>query len=300
MPRAHNALRSTPPILDEEQLVALAKKIRVRSMEMISRSGASHVGSVFSCAEILSVLYGAVLRVDPKRPDWPDRDRFVMSKGHAAAGLYAALALRGFIPESWLERFYQDGSELAGHVTHKGVPGVDASTGSLGHGLALAVGMAAGARRRGRRFRVFALLSDGECDEGSTWEAALLAPAWKLRNLTAVIDYNKIQSLGRVDEVLPLEPFGDKWRSFGWEVRELDGHDIGALVKALDLGIWVPREGPRCVIAHTVKGKGVSFMEDDLLWHYRCPRGREYEDAMAELVSRAEASSPPPQRRRPP
>ena len=282
---------------DVEQLAKLANDIRLKSMEMISRSGASHVGSVFSCAEVLSVLYGAVLRVDPKRPDRPDRDRFVMSKGHAAAGLYAVLALRGFIPESWLERFYQDGGRLAGHVTHKGVPGVDASTGALGHGLALAVGMAAGARRRGRRFQVFALLSDGECDEGSTWEAALLAGAWKLRGLTAVIDYNKIQSLGRVDEVLPLEPFADKWRSFGWEVRELDGHDIGALA-ALDPGVWAPGKGPRCVIAHTVKGKGVSFMEDDLLWHYRCPRGQEYEDAVAELASQAGVASPPPRRRR--
>jgi transketolase len=254
---------------------------------MISRSGASHVGTVFSCAETLACLYGAILQLRPAEPDWPRRDRFVMSKGHGAAGLYATLALRGFFPRERLDEFYVDGGSLYGHVTHRGVPGVDVSSGALGHGLALAVGLATGAVRLGESWRVFALLSDGECDEGSTWEAALLAPAWKLANLTAIIDYNKIQSLGRVDEIVPLEPLAEKWRAFGWDTRELDGHDIPALVEALDPNHWVPASRPRCIIAHTVKGKGVSFMENDLLWHYRPPKGDEYDRAVRELESSA-------------
>ena len=251
---------------------------------MISRARSSHVGSVFSCAEVLAVLYGAGLRVQPDQPEWSDRDRFVMSKGHACAGLYAALAIRGFFSMERLESFYVDGGTLLGHATHKGVPGMEVSTGSLGHGLALAVGLAAGAKRLGAPWRAYALLSDGECDEGSTWEAALLAPALELDGLTVIVDYNKIQSLGRVEEVIDLEPFADKWKSFGWEVREIDGHDVDALTEVLDPMVWVPEEGrPRCVIAHTVKGKGVSFMEDDLLWHYRTPQGEEFERAIAEL-----------------
>jgi transketolase len=261
-----------------------ARDIRRESLEMISRSGASHVGSVFSAAEILAVLYGGILRVRPKDPAWSDRDRFVMSKGHAAAGLYAALSGAGFMPVERLSEFYVDGGTLPGHVTHKGIPGVDVSTGSLGHGLAIAVGLATGARRVGRSWRTYALLSDGECDEGSTWEAALLAAAWKLEGLTAVVDFNKIQSLGRVDEVLPLEPLAEKWRAFGWAVREVDGHDVEALLDALDPDRWPPEGRPRCVVAHTVKGKGVSFMENDLLWHYRCPRGDELARALAELA----------------
>jgi len=261
---------------------------------MVSRSNSSHIGTVFSCTEVLACLYGSVLRVRPDEPDWIARDRFVMSKGHGAAGLYAALALRGFFPRQRLDEFCVDGGTLYGHVTHRGVPGVDVSTGALGHGLALATGLAAGAMRQAAapppppvppvpRWRVFALLSDGECDEGSTWEAALLAPAWKLSNLTVIIDYNKIQSLGRVDEILPLEPLAAKWKAFGWETREVDGHDIPALLDALDPERWVPTDRPRCIIAHTIKGKGVSFMEDDLLWHYRSPKGEEYDRARAEL-----------------
>jgi len=267
-----------------EELKRLAKEIRLTSLEMISRGNASHIGTVFSCVETLACLYGGVLRVRPDEPDWSGRDRFVMSKGHGAAGLYATLALRGFFPRERLKEFYVDGGSLYGHVTHKGVPGIDVSTGALGHGLALAVGLAAGAGRLSEVWRVFALLSDGECDEGSTWEAALLAPAWKLSNLTAILDYSKIQSLGRVDEVVPLEPFADKWRAFGWDTREVDGHDVGGLLECLDPEGRQPVGGrPRCIIAHTIKGKGVSFMEDDLLWHYRIPKGEEYERARAEL-----------------
>ena len=262
-------------------LDALAADIRRTALEMIARARSSHVGSVFSSAEILAVLYGSVMSVRPSEPEWPHRDRFVLSKGHACAGLYAVLAARGYFPRERLKEFYVDGGSLAGHATHKGVPGVEVSTGSLGHGLALSVGLAAGALRRGEPWRVYTLLSDGECDEGSTWEAALLAPQLGLSNLTAIVDYNKIQSLGRVDEVLPLEPFADKWKAFGWDVAEVDGHDVESVRASLTPG----GSGglPRCVLAHTVKGKGVSFMEDDLLWHYRTPQGEELQAARLEL-----------------
>ena len=265
------------------ELRQLAKQIRLVSLSTIAHGNSSHIGTVFSCVETLACLYGAILQLRPGQPDWPDRDRFVMSKGHGAAGLYATLALRGFFPRERLDEFCVDGGSLYGHVTHRGVPGVDVSTGALGHGLAVAVGLAVGALRLHATWRVFALLSDGECDEGSTWEAALLAPAWKLSNLTAIVDYNKIQSLGRVEEVVPLEPLAEKWRAFGWDTREVDGHDIAALLEVLDPARWVPGQRPRCIIAHTVKGKGVSFMEDDLLWHYRTPKGDEYQRALAEL-----------------
>jgi transketolase len=264
----------------------LALQIRRHVISMTHRARSSHVGSSLSMADLLAVLYGRVLRVDPMQPAWPERDRFVLSKGHSAAALYAALAERGFFPASELETFYQDGSALAGHITHTGVPGVDASTGSLGHGLGLACGMALAGLREGRPYRVFALLSDGECDEGSTWEAALLAPRLRLENLVAIVDYNKIQSLGRVEEVLPLEPFAGKWRAFGWTVREIDGHNLEQISGALE-GIPWSAGRPSCLIAHTVKGKGVSFMEDKLLWHYRAPDAKETHLALTELGASA-------------
>jgi transketolase len=260
----------------------LANRIRKHALRMTHRSKSSHVGSGFSAAEILAVLYGGVLRVDPRRPDDPDRDRFVLSKGHAAAALYAVLAERGFFPVERLDTFCQDGTVLMGHVSHEGVPGVEAATGSLGHGLGIACGMAIVGRRDGRPFRIFALLSDGECDEGSTWEAALFAPHHGLDNLVAVVDYNKIQSLGHVKDVLDLEPLAQKWKAFGWGVREIDGHDVAAVEKALREVPFEPGR-PSCVVAHTVKGKGVSFMEDKLLWHYRPADPEEYRKALEEL-----------------
>jgi transketolase len=267
----------------------LAHRIRQHVLRMTGRARASHVGTSFSMAEILSVLYCEAMRVDPARPTWPDRDRFVLSKGHGAAGLYAVLAERGFFPESWLETFYQNGSPLAGHVTHHGVPGVELSTGSLGHGLSVATGMALAAQRDGLAWRVFCLLSDGECDEGSTWEPVLFAGHHRISNLIAVVDYNKIQSLGSVKEVLDLEPFADKWRAFNWAVREVDGHSVPALSSALRDLPAVPNK-PTCIIAHTVKGKGVSFMEHQLLWHYRSPVGAEFDAALAELEANSDAN----------
>lgn len=263
-------------------LTELAKKIRIHVLNMTSRGGSSHVGSAFSIADILAVLYGRILKVDPSNPEWNERDRFILSKGHAGAIVYAVLAEMGFFPVEKLLTHYQDGSDLSGHVSHKGIPGVEFSTGSLGHGLGVGVGMAKAAQLKGEQHRVFVLLSDGECDEGSNWEATLFASHHKLDNLVAIVDYNKIQSLASISETVELEPFADKWRSFQWGVREVDGHDQDALLAAL--GDLPENTGhPTVVIAHTVKGKGVSFMENSVLWHYRCARGEEFEAALAEL-----------------
>lgn len=267
--------------MNRDELRALCNRVREHVLTMTNRAKSSHIGSNFSMVELLSVLYGQVLRVDPEHPDWPNRDRFILSKGHACAALYAVLAERGFFPLDWLDTFYQNGSRLFGHATHS-VPGVEFSTGSLGHGLPVGVGMALAAKRDGKEHRVFVLLSDGECDEGSNWEAALFAPQHKLDNLVAIVDYNKIQSLGTTKEVIDLEPFADKWASFGWVVREIDGHDLEAIERAFSDIPYSPGK-PSCVIAHTVKGKGISFMENELLWHYRSPQGDEYEAALREL-----------------
>jgi transketolase len=268
--------------LDVETTRALARKIRRHVVEMTHRAQASHVGTSLSMAELLAVLYGGVLRVDPSALESPDRDRFVLSKGHGCAGLYAVLAERGFFPPARLEDFYQDGTRMAGHVTHGGIPGVEVSTGALGHGLSIACGMALAGRRDRRLFRVFALLSDGECDEGATWEAALLAAHHRLDTLVAIVDYNKIQSLGTVKEVLDLEPLAQKWQAFGWEAREIDGHDVAEIYRVLSQIPLAPGR-PTCVVAHTVKGKGVTFMENNLLWHYRAPDAVEVARALAEL-----------------
>ena len=249
---------------------------------MISQARTSHIGSCLSVADILAVLYGSVLRVDPKRPRWPDRDRLIMSKGHAAAITYAAVAEAGFMPLSRLDEYAHNGGQLYGHVTHVGVPGIEWASGSLGHGLPVGAGMALAAKRDKKAWRVFVVMSDGECDEGSNWEAILFAGHHRLDNLVAIIDYNKIQSLAPVAETLALEPFADKWRAFGWAVVEVDGHDHEAMKKAFDA---IPAESgkPTVVIAHTVKGKGVSFMENTVLWHYRTARGEEFDAALAEL-----------------
>jgi transketolase len=262
--------------------VELARRIRRHAVEMTHLGRSSHVGSVLSMADIVAVLYGAVMKKDPQNPQWPDRDRFILSKGHAGAGIYAALAESGYFEVAKLRTHYQDGSDLSGHVSHKGIPGVELSTGSLGHGLPVACGMAKAAQLDNRGHRVFCLLSDGECDEGSNWEAALFAAHHRLANLVVIIDYNKIQSLAPVAETIGLEPFGAKWRAFGWGVVEVDGHDHAALAAALQPGAAGPGV-PHCVIAHTTKGKGVSFMEQSVLWHYRTPQGDEYIRACAEL-----------------
>ncbi len=268
---------------DADRCGLLARRIRRHALQMTHRAKSAHVGTSLSMADLLAVLYGAALRVRPHEPAWPDRDRFILSKGHGCAGLYAVLAEIGFFPLEWLDDFYQNGSRLAGHITHTGVPGVEASTGSLGHGLSIACGMALVGKHDGRPYRVFALLSDGECDEGSTWEAALFAPNHGLDNLVAIVDYNKIQSLGSVKEVLDLDPLASKWEAFGWATRELDGHNVEEIASALGDIPFNPGR-PSCIIAHTVKGKGVSFMENKLLWHYRSPDDEELRRALEELA----------------
>ncbi len=260
---------------------ALARTIRADALRMVHRANASHIGSCLSMADLLAVLYAGVLRMDPTRPDWPERDRFLLSKGHAAAIAYAVLAEVGYFPLDWLDTYCQDGSKLAGHLTY-GVPGVELSTGSLGHGLPVGCGMALAAQRDGASYRVFVMLSDGELDEGSNWEAILFAPHQRLEQLIAIVDYNKIQSFGSVAEVLPLDPLAAKWRAFGWAVREVDGHDHAQLAETLGALPFEPGK-PSAIIAHTIKGKGVSFMEGQLAWHYKPPNAEQLAQALAEL-----------------
>jgi transketolase len=266
-------------LMDTRQL---ALKIRRHAVWMTHRGKSSHVASVLSIADILAVLYGRVLRKRPSEPRWPERDRFILSKGHAGAGVYAALAETGYFPADWLKDHCGSGSKMCGHVSHLGIPGVELSTGSLGHGLSVGAGMAYAGKLGNKNFRVFTLLSDGECDEGSNWEAILFAAHHRLANLIAIVDYNKIQSLGPVAETLGLEPFAAKWQSFGWQVKEVDGHDHDQLITSLN-SPSEPGGPPTCVIAHTTKGKGISFMENSVLWHYRSPQGEEFEAALAEL-----------------
>jgi len=261
---------------------ALAHKIRLHALRMTHGSKGSHIGSVLSIADIVAVLYGGVLNKDPTNPRWEKRDRFILSKGHACGGVYAVLAETGFFPVDHLQTYCCNGGLFAGHISHVGVPGVELSTGSLGHGLPVGGGMALAAKLDAKAHRVFVLLSDGECDEGTTWEAALFASHHMLSNLVVIIDYNKLQSLGSVADTLGLEPLCQKWFAFGWKVAEVDGHDHESLAASLNVDPQQQKK-PTCVIAHTVKGKGISFMEHRVLWHYRSPQGEEYQRALEEL-----------------
>jgi transketolase len=261
--------------------IELSKQIRINVLRMTHNAKASHVGSCFSVADIVSVLYESCLNVRPYEPKWPDRDRFILSKGHSGAAIYAVLALKGFISFSELDAYGKDGSELMAHISHK-IPGVEFSTGSLGHGLPFATGKALAAKKRGTKWRVFALLSDGEMDEGSNWEALMFAAHHKLDNLVAVIDYNKLQSLTTVAKTLGLEPLAAKLQTFGWSVREVNGHDHEELEMALNCTPWEV-DKPSVLIAHTIKGKGVTFMENKVEWHYRSPNEEELTKALAEL-----------------
>lgn len=243
---------------------------------------AAHVGSALSCVDLLVALYFDVAKVFPDSPLADARDRIILSKGHASAALYACLAERGFFATELLRGYASDGSPLSEHPSRGTVPGVECSTGSLGHGLGIGSGIAVALRQRGTDSRVFVVMSDGECNEGSTWEAALWAPAQGLDNLTAIVDFNGLQATGRSRELTRLEPLGRKWQDFGWDVSEVDGHNLAELTSALRSS--TPGQ-PRLVLAHTVKGKGVSFMEDDLEWHYRPPSADDVDRALAELGS---------------
>lgn len=259
----------------------LAKKIRLHALNMTHLGKSSHIGSVLSIADILAVLYKDIMNFNPKEPSYDKRDRFILSKGHAGAGVYAALSESGFFPSEQLKNHYSDGSIFSGHVSHKGVPGVEFSTGSLGHGLSVACGMAFAAKIDKKNHRLFNLMSDGECDEGSNWEAILFAPHHKLDNIVNIVDFNNLQSIFSTDITLNLEPFSDKWNAFGWKVVQVDGHNHDELFHALSSKNTSGK--PLCIICTTTKGKGVSFMENNNLWHYRTPQGKEYEMAKKEL-----------------
>ena len=259
----------------------LSLAVRTEALKMVHRARASHIGSALSIADIVSVLYSNVLRIDPTRPDWDARDRFILSKGHACVAIYAALAEKGFFMKTDLESYGQNHSPLMNHISHK-VPGVEFSTGSLGHGLPFGVGKAVAAKRSGRDWRCFVLLSDGELAEGSNWEAFLFAAHHKLDNLVAIIDYNKLQSLTTVAETLGIEPLDAKLQSFGWSVQHIDGHDHEALTQSLISTPW-SRGNPSVLICDTTKGKGVGFMENSVSWHYKSPNDDQLADALADL-----------------
>lgn len=255
---------------DLEQLKKHASRIRQSMIKTVVKAKGAHLGGGLSSVEILTALYFSVMNIDPVNPKKADRDRLIFSKGHCANALYVTLVERGFAPDSILDDYYADGKLLTGHPTRDCMPGVEVSTGALGHGLSMGAGMAWAAKHDRKPYRVFVVLSDGECDEGSTWEAALSAGHYKLDNLIAVIDYNKIQSLGRTSEVLDLEPFREKWEAFGWTVKEIDGHNFEEFLKTFRDLPFAPAR-PSVVIAHTVKGKGVPALENTLVSHYTAP-----------------------------
>ncbi|HEB87367.1 MAG TPA: transketolase [Gammaproteobacteria bacterium] len=257
----------------------LARKIRIHSVKMVNWGGSSHIGSVLSMADILAVLYGNILNFDPSNPELPDRDRVILSKGHAGAGVYAVLAECGFFPIEWLKQHCQNGSVLSGHVSSKGVPGVELSTGSLGHGLSVGVGLALAAKMRKKEYRIYVLLGDGECNEGSVWEAVMFAAHHHLNNLIVIVDRNHLQSIHSTEQTLNMEPLKEKWRVFGWRSIPVDGHDHAELSSVLSQR----GSNPMCVIAATTKGKGVSFMENQVDWHYRTPTGDLFQQAIREL-----------------
>jgi len=258
-----------------------ARCIRIESLKMVHRANASHIGGALSMVDLLAVLYKVILNINPDDPDKSDRDRFILSKGHSCVSLYATLALSGFINLEELETYGQDGSRLMSHISHK-VPGVEFSTGSLGHGLSFGAGKALAAKKGKESWRTYVLLGDGELDEGSNWEAFMFAAHHRLDNLVALIDYNKIQSLGDTNEILCLEPLGKKLEAFGWYVREIDGHDYKQIETAL-LDIPYLEGRPSCVIAHTIKGRGVSYMENELAWHYKSPDDQQLKQAIYEI-----------------
>lgn len=266
---------------EEMSTVNIAKKLRKKIFQIAYSSGGGHLGAAFSVTDILSVLYfGEVLNYDAKKPDWKGRDRFILSKGHACYALYAALAVAGYFPEKELWRVGKPGSAFGGHPKLYDIPGVEASTGALGHGLSFGIGISYANKVDGMSSHTYVVLGDGECQEGSVWEGALSAPALKLDNLTVVIDHNKLQAMDQLENIVPMQPLGEKWKAFGWNVLEINGHDHAEIRKAL---LTRKKDAPTLVVAHTIKGKGVSFMEGVPIWHYRMPNEEELPTLMKEL-----------------
>lgn len=269
----------------EELIKTLTEKaymLRRIAIEMIYRRGQGHPGGALSAAEIVATLFFHHLRIDPKNPHWEERDRFILSKGHACAILYPALAKLGFFPEEDLLKWGNIGCHLQAHPDRLKTPGIDMSTGLLGHGISVGAGLALSARLRGLNFRTYVLLGDGECQAGVIWEGAMFAAKYKLSNLCAIVDYNDVQLDGFVHEIIPIEPFREKWTAFNWAVLEIDGHDVRQIMKAFDRAKGIV-DSPTVIIAHTIKGKGVSFMENNSVWHGKAPNKEEYLKAMEEL-----------------
>lgn len=261
--------------------IDFSKRIRISVLKMINNGNSSHIGSALGVADIISVLFRKVLKLDSENPKDASRSRFILSKGHSGAVVYAAMAELGFFEREKLMTHYQNGSTFSGHISHVNNPGIELSTGSLGHGLSVSSGMALALKMLGNSARVYCVLSDGECDEGSVWEAAMFASHHKLENLIAIVDYNKLQSLTTNEDTLKLEPFDAKWKSFGWTCVRVDGHDHDALYDAF---VNAGKDSkPTVFLADTIKGKGVSFMENSVLWHYRTPKGEEFSLALSEL-----------------
>ena len=266
-----------------QSLENLGKEIRRRIINTSHYARIPHVGSCLSCLEILIYLYWEELVIDVKNPNNPNRDRFILSKGHGAPALFQVLAERGFFPLKELNNFGKAGSVFHEHPPKPGyIPGVEAATGSLGHGFPMALGMAVAGKIQNKKFKTYSLLSDGECNEGSIWEAAMLASATKINDLTVIIDFNKWQATGRSEEIMALTPLKEKWSSFGWDVQEIDGHDYTQINNAFKKAHT--QEKPSAIIAHTIKGKGISFMEDDNNWHYKIPSKSELDAALKELI----------------
>lgn len=266
---------------EKQKLRDIARELRLTVIDVMAWSGGRHVGGSLSCMDILTILYFKYLNVDPSNPKWEDRDRFILSKGHAAAGYIPVLAKRGFFPEETLKTFNHFGSPFAMHPDCNKVVGCDASAGSLGHGLSMAVGLGLGAKQLKKPFKTVCLMGDGECDEGSVWEAAMSASSMKVDNVIGIVDRNRLMIDGRTEDVMRLEPFADKWRSFGWNVLEVDGHDFDQLDGALSQA-WNAKDVPVLILANTIKGKGVDFMENNVVYHYAA--------GDSEVCARAKAS----------
>jgi transketolase len=262
-----------------DRLRTIARELRKRVLRMIHAAKSGHPGGSLSAADVVTVLYFSVMRIDPEDPDWAERDRFILSKGHACPALYCALAMRGYFGLEHLKHLREIGGILQGHPDMRKTPGIDYTSGSLGQGLSVGVGMAMAGRLTKREYRVFVLLGDGELDEGQIWEAAMCASKYRLRNLTAIIDYNHLQLDGGTEEIMPLEPLAAKWSAFGWEVIEIDGHEMLQILEALQR----ETNGPKLIVAQTIKGKGVSYMENVCDWHGRAPNDEELTLALTEL-----------------
>jgi transketolase len=268
------------------ELEERARALRIDSLEMIYRREAGHPGGTLSCAEIVAALLFHKMRLDPQRPDWPERDRFILSKGHASAILYVALARLGYFAQEDLARWGELDCHLQGHPDRLKTPGVEMTSGILGHGVAIGAGLALALRMDGLPARVYVLLGDGECQGGIVWEGAMAAAKYRLANLVAIVDDNGVQLDGPVHEIMPMEPLADKWCAFGWAVLEVDGHNVRQVLEALDMADAV-HDRPTVIVAHTIKGKGVSFMENDAHWHGVAPDEAQYARAMAELRRKA-------------